>query len=209
MSYQLHGVDHVLRKKVLIEVNEDFHRADFVVQALKSNLLKELITSCTEEDNERRQLASSAVMKVAGTEEGRQRLIDENYLNNIAVLLRDKLTMIRANAYYAFMSIAEYRAGCEAAVNNNLLQLLVDLLKEEKEDKIIALALSLLRLLTEAEIASKVLLKTQVLERLNQHLQSHDLEVRRQAALNICALSFKLKGKKKIILCTILFNRKK
>ncbi len=201
MAKELHETDNILRTKVLIEINEDFHRADLVVQSLTSSLLKELIISCAEEDNTRRELASSAVMKVAGTEAGRQRLIDDDYVKNVATLLRDKLPQIRANAYHALLFAAEYRAGYEAVVRNDLLHLLVDLLKEEKEDKIIVLALMLLRLLTEAEVASKVLLKTEVLDRLNEHLKSADLEVRRQSTLNVCALSFKLKGKKKIILC--------
>ena len=201
MAAALHGKDDILRKKVLIEINEDFHRADFVVLSLKAPLLKELIACCKEEDDPRRELASSAVMKVAGTEEGRQQLIDQDYLKDIAILLRDKLPQIRSNAYYAFLHISEYRAGYEAVVSANILQLLVDLLKEEKESKIIVLALTLLKLLGEAEVASEILLKTSVLERLNEHLQSADLQVRCMATLNICTLSFKLVGKKQIILC--------
>ena len=146
-------------------------------------------------------LASAAVMKVAGTEEGRQKLIDENYLKDIAHLLRDKVTKIRENAYHALISTAEYRAGYEAVVKNELLPLLVDLLKEEKVNDIISLALTLLKFLCEAEISSSILLGTKVLDRLNEHLNSTDLNVRCMAALNICSLSFKVKGKKDIILC--------
>lgn len=201
MVHQLRGEDHILRKKVLIEINEDFHRADFVVLSLKFPLLKELISSCKETDDTRRELASAAVMKVAGTEEGRQKLIDENYLKDIAILLRDSVIKIRENAYNAFISIVEYRAGYEAVVKNDLLPLLVDLLKEEKEASIIILALTLLKFLCEAEAASEILLATKVLERLNDHLKSENLKIRCMAAFNICALSFKVKGKKGIILC--------
>jgi hypothetical protein len=184
-----------------VEINEDFHRADFVVLSLKFPLLKELIACCKEKDDVRRELASSAVMKVSGTEEGREVLIKEDYVKDIAVLLRDKLPTIRGNAYNAFLMMAEYRAGYDAVVGNDLLPLLVELLKEEKEPLLIVLCLRLLKLLSESEKSSEILLKTKVLERLNEHLQSETLNIRRWATLNICALSFKLEGKKAIIFC--------
>ena len=200
MTLELQGTDHILRKKDLIEINEDFHRSDFVVASLKTDLLNELIKCCKEDDDARRELASSAVMKVAGTEEGRQKLIDNKYLKDIAILLRDKVPTIRENAYHSFLLISEYRKGYDAVVKFGLLPNLVDLLEEEKVNKIIALALNLLRDLSEAEAASNILLETPVLERINYHLQSEDIEVRKRATANISALSFKLMGKKKIIL---------
>ena len=200
MTVELDGADHILRKKDLIEINEDFHRADFVVASLKTDLLEELIKCCKEEDDARRELASSAVMKVAGTEEGRQHLIDKEYLKDLAILFRDTVPAIRENAYHAFLFISEYRKGYDAVVDFGLLPDLVDLLEEEKVNKIIVLALSLLRQLCEAETASNTLLETPVLERVNEHLQSEDIEVRKKAVANISALSFKLIGKKKIIL---------
>jgi hypothetical protein len=203
MARQLHGDDQILRHKVLIEINEDFHRSDFVVLSLQFPLLKELMAACKEEDDVRRQLASAAVMKVAGTEVGRQKLIENSYLTDIALLLRDPVPQIRCNAYQTFMHTAEFRAGCEAVVKNELLPLLVDLLHEEKELHIIALGLDLLKLLCEAQDASDILLKTNVLGILNTHLQSPAPAVRCKATLNISALSNKLEGKKAIILCTL------
>lgn len=200
MTLQLQGTDHILRKKVLIEINEDFHRSDFVVASLKTDLLNELIKCCKEDDDSRRELASSAVMKVAGTEEGRQSLIDKKYLKDITILLRDQVPSIRKNAYHSFLSISEYRKGYDAVVKFGLLPNLVDLLEEEKINEIITLALMLLRDLCEAEAASNILLETPVLERINYHLKSEDIEVRKRATANISALSFKVMGKKKIIL---------
>eukprot|EP00826_Nyctotherus_ovalis_P049807 TRINITY_DN6043_c0_g1_i5.p1 TRINITY_DN6043_c0_g1~~TRINITY_DN6043_c0_g1_i5.p1 ORF type:complete len:357 (+),score=117.93 TRINITY_DN6043_c0_g1_i5:114-1184(+) len=200
MTAELQGSDHILRKKVLIEINEDFHRADFVVASLKSGLLEELIKCCKEDDDARRELASSAVMKVAGTEEGREHLASKHHLADLSVLLRDTVPAIRENTYRAFLFVAEYRKGYDAVVSFGLLPTLVDLLEEEKMERIIALDLSLIRQLSEAEAASDILLDTPVLERVNKHLQSEDIEVRKKATANISALSFKLIGKKKIIL---------
>jgi hypothetical protein len=54
--------DDVLRTKVLIEINEDFHQADKINFALKSSILTELVKCFKEEDNVIRELASRAVL---------------------------------------------------------------------------------------------------------------------------------------------------
>ena len=63
--------DNVLRTKVLIEVNEDFHQADLVNQALDSNILASLILCFKDQDDVIRELASRAVLKVTNVEMGR------------------------------------------------------------------------------------------------------------------------------------------
>jgi hypothetical protein len=70
------GKDDILRKKVLIEINEDFHQADKLNFALESTLLSELVKCFKEADNEIRELASKAVLKAACTEKGRKILIE-------------------------------------------------------------------------------------------------------------------------------------
>ena len=75
MQREMSGSDNVLRTKVLIEINEDFHQADKVNVALDAGLLAELVKCFKEEDDEIRELASSAVLKAACTEKGRHTLI--------------------------------------------------------------------------------------------------------------------------------------
>ena len=75
MQREMAGTDNVLRTKVLIEINEDFHQADKVNVALNANILGELIKCFKEEDETIRELASRAVLKVACTEQGRETLI--------------------------------------------------------------------------------------------------------------------------------------
>ena len=66
MTRQMAGKDDVLRTKVLIEINEDFHQADKINFALtSSNLLKELVKCFAEKDKVIRELASRAVLQVA------------------------------------------------------------------------------------------------------------------------------------------------
>lgn len=56
------GKDDVLRTKVLIEINEDFHQADKINIALKTTVLEELVKCFVEKDNVIRELASRAVL---------------------------------------------------------------------------------------------------------------------------------------------------
>lgn len=62
MVEELKGKDDVLRKKVLVEINEDFHQADKLNQALDSEILMQLAKSCREEDDTIRELASRAML---------------------------------------------------------------------------------------------------------------------------------------------------
>jgi hypothetical protein len=67
--------DNVLRTKILVEINEDFHQADKINVALDDNILQELVKCFKEQDDVIRELASRAVLKVALTEKGREYLI--------------------------------------------------------------------------------------------------------------------------------------
>jgi hypothetical protein len=63
--------DDVLRTKVLVEINEDFHQADKLNFALESSILQQLLGCFSHKDAIIRELASRAVLKIANTEMGR------------------------------------------------------------------------------------------------------------------------------------------
>ena len=67
--------DDVLRKKVLIEINEDFHQADKLNFAIDSGILMQLVYCCRDKDDTLRELASRAILKIANTEKGRVTLV--------------------------------------------------------------------------------------------------------------------------------------
>ena len=71
LDKSLQSDDNVLRTKVLVEVNEDFHQADLINQALDSNILVSLVSCFKDTDNVIRELASRAVLKVTNIEMGR------------------------------------------------------------------------------------------------------------------------------------------
>lgn len=66
------GKDNILRTKVLVEINEDFHQADNVNMALDSHILDQLVRCFIEKDDVIRELASRAILKVATTDKGRR-----------------------------------------------------------------------------------------------------------------------------------------
>lgn len=61
---------------MLIETNEDFHRADLVNEALNTNILVELIKLCSDKDDVIRELASRALVSIANTNYGRRVLVE-------------------------------------------------------------------------------------------------------------------------------------
>jgi hypothetical protein len=77
MVREMAGTDNILRTKVLIEINEDFHQADKINFALESQILRELVKCFSEKDKVIRELASRAVLQVACTEKGREILVNQ------------------------------------------------------------------------------------------------------------------------------------
>ena len=56
------GHDDIIKTKVLIEINEDFHSAEKINFALESQILSELIKCFFKNDKIIRELASRAVL---------------------------------------------------------------------------------------------------------------------------------------------------
>ena len=84
-------------------------------------------------------------------------------------------------------------------LNFEILPVLVDNLIMEKDEDILILILTLMKILAEGEAAPNILLSTPVLSRLNHHLASKNDKIRELAALNIGSLSYNVKGKEKTI----------
>ena len=163
MVEELKGKDDVLRKKVLVEINEDFHQADKLNQALDSDILMQLAKSCREEDDTIRELASRAMLQIANTEKGRVILVSSQALAIISGLFDDKVTKIRHNGYQCLINLAQFTYGVNAVIETDILRILVDKLVAEKEEAILILILRLMNILLEGDMATSLFLATPVL----------------------------------------------
>ena len=172
MKKELSKRDHILREKVLKELNEDLHSAEKIDKSLDCNIEKELLQVLLEKDDGRRELASRAIRKLAMTAKGTERLIQTKAVTQITKLFDDPLVQIRFNAYQCLLHLAQFRYGNDMVVQFAVLPLLVDKLMFEKNDDVLVLVLTLLRSLQNSDNSSPILLKTQVLSRLNKHLSS-------------------------------------
>jgi hypothetical protein len=199
MQKSLTGKDNVLRTKILVEINEDFHQADKINVALDDNILQELVKCFKEQDDVIRELASRAVLKVALTEKGRETLIHHKTVGEIKTLFDDSEVQIRNNAYVSLINLADFRFGVDSVIDAGILPILIDKLVLEKEESILILILSLLKVLAEGEKAPSILLGTPALARLNSHLASKNANIRELAALNIGSISFNVHGKERTI----------
>ena len=199
MCHEMSGRDDILRKKVLVEVNEDFHQADKIDFALESTILRELVKCFKEKDNVIRELASRAIVQVACTEKGREVLITDKIVPDIRKLFDDNDIQIRHNAYVCLINLAQFTFGIDSVIDFDILPVLVDKLVQEQEDSILVLILKLLLILAEGEKAPAILLATPVLVRLNGHLTSRNQSIRELAALNLGSISYNMKGKERTI----------
>ncbi len=191
--------DAVLRKKVLVEINEDFHQADKLNEALDSGILMCLVYCCREEDNTIRELASRAILKIANTEKGRVTLVSSRSLAIVANLFDDALPLIRHNAYTCLINLAQFIYGITSIIDSDILRVLVDKLVAEREDSILILILKLINILLEGDLATSLLLNTPVIERLNMHLKASNWEIRKLAAENLGSISYNVMGKRATI----------
>ena len=150
--------DNVLRTKILIEINEEFHQGDKLNHALdSSDVLFELVRCFDESDDRIRELASRAVVKVACTEQGRLILVEDEIIPTVRNLFDDEIINIRANGYKIMINVAEFTYGIDAIINFNIIPVLVDKLVQEKEPSILILILTLLKILNEGELAPMVI----------------------------------------------------
>jgi hypothetical protein len=92
LDKDLQEQDDVLRKKVLIEINEDFHQADKMNFALESDILTNLINCFKDKNTEIRELAARAVLKVTNTEMGRVIFVTNSLIEVTAALFNDPVT---------------------------------------------------------------------------------------------------------------------
>jgi HEAT repeat protein len=184
-----------LRTKVLIEINEDFHQADKVNEALKTNILVELVRGCQDHDDTIRELASRALVSIGNTAWGREILVEKKLLPHLSALFEDKVVKIRSNAYTALINLAEFTFGIQSIIDTDILRILVDKLVDEKEETILVLILRLIHSLLEGEMATDLVLSTPVLVRLNNHLKSKNWQIRRFSAENLGSISYNVMGK--------------
>ena len=140
--------------------------------ALDAKILEELVKSFKEKDNVIRELASRAVLKIACTENGRETLIKQKTVADIKGLFDDSDVKIRNNSYVSLINLAEYRFGVDGIIDAGIIPTLVDKLVIEKDEQILILILSLIKVLAEGEKAPVILLNTPSLARLNSHLVS-------------------------------------
>ena len=124
---------------------------------MDSEILLELVRCFDEEDQVIRELGSRAIIKVAGTEKGRIILIEDEIIPKIRDLFNDSVVKIRANAYNAMISIAEFTFGIDSVISFNIIPVLVDKLNDEKNEEILILILCLLKILIEGDAAPLVI----------------------------------------------------
>ena len=109
------------------------------------------------------------------------------------------MTQIRYNAYSCLINLAQFTFGIESIIDTEILRVLVDKLVDEKEDIILVLILRLMHMLLEGEMATALILNTDVLSRLNSHLTATNWEIRKLSAENLGSISYNVHGKEATI----------
>lgn len=194
-------LDTDLRTKVLVEVNEDYHDAQKVSHTLKSGMIEELVKCFKEENDTIRELASSAIKKVANVEKGREYIVENKIIVDVTKLFEDEVVAIRSNAYHTLINLADFMYGISSIIDYeiNVIEILVNRLVLEVEEPILVLVLKLMNVLLEGGRSQSIILTTLAHPRLNEHLQSKNKVIRELAARNLGSISFNERGKEATI----------
>ena len=126
-------------------------------------------------------------------------LIEKRLVSEVRKLFDDGVKKIRNNAYVCLIKLADFTYGVDNVITFDIIPILVENLVIEKDEDIMILILTLLRVLSDGEAAPMILLGTPVLARLNKHLSSKNSKIRELAASNLASISFNMKGKEQTI----------
>lgn len=172
MSHELKYNDDILKLKNLQELNEDVRDMTKIIKLINtSDVLHVLIYHLDSINDDIRTLASKALTEICHIYRGREQIIENNYIKALAKLADDFVPNIRFNCYKALYNLSEHVDGNTACLENNILELLVDKLIEEKQEDVLYLILELLKRLLGGEGAVPRLLKTQGIVRLTNLLE--------------------------------------
>lgn len=104
-------------------------------------------------------------------------MVERKIVPEVRKLFDDFEKQIRWNAYVCLINLSEFTYGIDSVLNFDILPVLVDKLVIEKDEDILILILSLMKILAEGEAAPNILLSTPVLTRLNHHLSSKNPKI--------------------------------
>lgn len=152
-----------------------------------------------EKDHSIREKASWTFIQISKVPIGKQLLIKEEIVKDLAVLFDDHVEKIRHNAYEAILYLSEQREGCEGVVDAGIIEILVDKLISEKTEKILIMTLSLIHQLLAVEQGQVRALNTPIISRVKKLLDSVSSELRRLAAELLASIGFSYPGKRRVI----------
>lgn len=164
-------------------------------------MIEELVKCFKEENDTIRELASSAIMKVANVERGREYIVENKIIVDVTKLFEDDIVGIRSNAYHTLINLADFMYGISSIIDYeiNVIEILVNRLVLEVEESILILVLKLMNVLLEGGRSQSIILTTLAHPRLNEHLQSKNKLIRELAARNLGSISFNERGKEATI----------
>ena len=97
------------------------------------------------------------------------------------------------------INLAQFVYGITSIIDADILRVLVDKLVAETEENILILILRLMNILLEGDMATPLILNTDVLSRLNTHLTANNWEIRKLSAENLGSISYNVHGKEATI----------
>lgn len=123
-------------------------------------------------------------------------LHESGYLKRIGKAFHDKVDEVRTNVYQGLIYYTQSQYGRDTLLKNNILELIIIKLREEKVHEILHLILILLNEILNSETAPQIALSNNIVETLKLYLESEVEETKYNIILNYGSLSLCEEGKK-------------
>mmetsp|Transcript_10154 Transcript_10154/g.1510 ORF Transcript_10154/g.1510 Transcript_10154/m.1510 type:complete len:188 (+) Transcript_10154:203-766(+) len=162
-------------------------------------MMNEVRRGIQDENDQIRDLSIEVYVQIAKFKNGREFILNNGIVLDIAQLFDDKIESIREKAYVSLWYLSDERSGCEGVVEEGAIEILVDKLLSEKSEKILILTMSLIKSLLKVTRGPIRSLTTPLISRLKNFLVNPSTQLKKLAAENLAEMAFSYPGKEKVI----------
>ena len=185
-------------KKVIKEMYDQMQDGSEVYKYSIKNpiLLSAVFTFLGDPDSEIRELSSLCFIQFCKILITKKMLFEDDYIKYCVFMFDDTNRNVRLNSVKGLIYYSQSRYGIDSLLKNNILELVIKKIKEEKDELVLDHLLTLNNEILNAEGAPKIALHNELINILKAHIDHSNLKILENVVLNLGSLSLCEQGKR-------------
>ena len=185
-------------KKVIKEINDHMQDGTEVYKYSIKNpiLLSAVFTYLSDSDSEIRELCSLCFIQFCRILITKQMLFKDDYIKYCSFMFDDTNKNVRLNSVKGLIYYSQSRYGIDSLLKNNILQLVIKKIKEEKDETVLDHLLNLSSEILNAQGAPQIALGNDIINTLQPYIYHTNSNILEKVILNLGFLSLCEEGKK-------------